>query len=70
MYWLGLVAGWIVAFKPDLLAALATAVPILWKSDPGFEVAMPTVWALAAPVSEMPSATTPAARKCLIPVSS
>ena len=42
MYWLGLVAGWIVVSSPASLAALATAVPILWNSDPGFDVATPT----------------------------
>ena len=47
MNWLGLVAGWIVVFSPAALAALATAVPMLWNSDPGFDVAIPTFWAVA-----------------------
>ncbi len=47
MYWFGLVAGWIVALRPASLAALATAEPMLWNSEPGFDVAIPTVCAEA-----------------------
>jgi hypothetical protein len=57
MNWLGLVAGWIVVFRPAALAAFATAVPILWNSDPGFDVAMPTFCALADVASVAPKNT-------------
>ena len=56
MYWFGLVAGWMVALMPASLAALATAVPMLWKSEPGLEVAIPTVWAVAGAVRQRDAA--------------
>ena len=37
-----------VVESPPWFAALATAVPIEWNSDPGFDVAMPTFCAKAA----------------------
>ena len=56
MYWFGLVAGWIVVLSPASLAAFATAVPMLWKIEPGFDVAMPTFCAPAV-VAAAPAVT-------------
>ena len=66
MNWFGLVAGWIVVFSPLALAAFATAVPILWNSDPGFEVAIPTVCAAAGPPTSAATLNAAAVIKCFI----